>query len=42
MGKHVTINGTCSDCGSKDISSDNLNWWCNNCDNENKIYNTDE
>ena len=24
-------NGKCPKCGSKNIGSDNLNWWCNNC-----------
>ncbi len=32
MKKHVTKEGTCSDCGSSDIGDDNLNWWCNPCD----------
>lgn len=24
-------NGRCPKCGSKNIGSDNLNWWCNDC-----------
>jgi len=27
--------GRCPKCGSKDIGSDNLNWWCNECDRNN-------